>query len=103
MPGRKEQRFDTELTVRLEGGGEGVARNVSASGIYFVTDAALQAGQPVRFSLEFQEFPSGPIEVNCSARIVRVVEQGTSRGVGASIDSFEFHTLPKAGKGSQQI
>ena len=100
MPGRKEQRFDTELTVRLEGGAEGSARNVSASGIFFVTDAALQAGQPVRFRLEFLDFPSGPIEVECSARVVRVVEQGAGRGVGASIDSFEFHTLPRAGKSS---
>ena len=100
MPGRKEQRFDTELTVRLEGGAEGSARNVSANGIFFVTDAALQAGQPVRFRLEFLDFPSGPIEVECSARVVRVEEQGAGRGVGASIDSFEFHTLPRAGKSS---
>jgi hypothetical protein len=96
MPGRKEQRFDTELVVNLEGGGEGIARNVSASGIFFETDVALQAGQPVRFSLQFEDFPSGPIEVNCIARVVRVVEHGASRGIGASIDSFEFHTVPEA-------
>jgi hypothetical protein len=100
MPGRKEQRFATELTVELEGGGKGVTRNVSANGIFFVTDVALKAGQPVKFSLEFRDFPSGPIEVNCSARIVRVEEQGASRGIGASIESFEFQTLPKSGKGS---
>ena len=100
MPGRKEQRFDTELTVKLEGGGEGVARNVSASGIFFVTDVALEAGQPVKLTLEFQDFPGGPMEVDCSARVVRVEEQGAGRGIGASIDSFEFHTLPKAGKSS---
>ena len=99
MQGRKEERFETELAVRLAEGGEAVARNVSASGIFFVTDVALEAGQPVRFSLEFQDSPSGPIEVNCSARIVRVEEQGAGRGVGASISSFEFRTL-KAGKGS---
>jgi hypothetical protein len=100
VPGRKEERFETELTVRLEGGGEGVARNVSASGIYFQTDAALEAGEPVKFTLEFQDFPSGPIRVNCSARIVRIEEQGTSRGIGAAIESFEFRTLPRAGEGS---
>ena len=100
MPGRKEQRFDTELRVRLEGGAEGVARNVSASGIFFVTEAALKAGQPVRFTLQFEDFPSGPIEVQCSARVVRVEEQGAGRGIGASIESFEFHTLPKAGRSS---
>ena len=96
MPGRKEERFETELIVRLEGGGEGVARNVSASGIYFVTDVGLKEGQPVRFSLDFQDLPSGPIEVNCNARVVRVEERGSSRGIGASIDSFEFRTLPRA-------
>jgi len=100
MPARKEERFDTEFAVRLAEGGEGVARNVSTGGIFFVTDVALQEGQPVRFSLEFLGLPSGPIEVNCSARIVRVEEQGAGRGVGASISSFEFRTLPKAGKGS---
>ena len=99
MRGRKEERFDTELAVKLEGGGEAVARNVSASGVFFVTNRALEAGQPVRFSLEFLDFPSGPIEVYCSARILRVEEQGAGRGVGASISSFEFRTL-KAGKGS---
>jgi hypothetical protein len=99
MPARKEERFDTELAVKLEGGGAGVARNVSASGIFLVTDVALEAGQPVRFSLEFLGLPSGPIEVNCSARIVRVEEQGAGRGVGASISSFEFR-MPRAGKSS---
>lgn len=100
MRGRKEERFDTELAVKLEGGGEAVARNVSASGVFFVTDLALETGQPVRFSLEFLDFPSGPIEVNCSARILRVEEQGAGKGVGASISSFEFRRLPKSGKGS---
>ena len=102
MPRRKEERFQTELVLRLDGGREGVARNVSPSGIFFVTQAALKEGQPVSFSLEFQDFPSGPVEVNCSARVVRVVEQGASQGIGASIDSFEFRTLPKAGGSNQQ-
>lgn len=99
MPGRKEERFAAELPVRLEGG-EGVAHNVSASGIYFVTGVALQVGQPVRFSLEFRDLPSGPIAVNCVARVVRLEERGARRGVGASISSFEFHRMPAPGKSS---
>ncbi len=100
MQGRKEERFDSELAIKLEGGGNAIARNVSASGVYFVTDVALEAAQLVRFSLEFQDFPSGPIEVNCSARIVRVEEQGVGRGVAVSISSFEFRRLRNAGKSS---
>jgi hypothetical protein len=98
MPERKEQRFDTQIAVELEGGGSGVARNVSASGIFLVTDVALKAGQPVSFKLQFKDFPSGPIEVKCSARVVRVEEQGASLGIGASIESFEFRIVPKATK-----
>lgn len=100
MPGRREERFETDLTVSLEGGGKGVARNVSANGIYFVTAAALEPGQPVSFSMQFEQFPSGPLEVRCTARVVRVEEQGTSKGVGASISSFEFRSIPNAGKSS---
>jgi hypothetical protein len=99
VAGRKDERFGTELTVKLEGG-EGVVRNVSASGIYFVTDVALEEGQPVKFTLDFQNFPSGPISVNCIARIVRVEEQGAGKGVAAAISSFEFHRIPKPGRSS---
>jgi hypothetical protein len=97
MAGRRDERFHTELRVRLEGG-FGIARNVSASGIFFVTDVALQAGQPVSFTLEFEDFPSGPIAVDCIAQVVRVEEQGTTRGVGVAISSFEFHRIPSHGK-----
>jgi hypothetical protein len=99
MAGRKDERFKTELPLKFEGG-TGVVRNVSASGIYFVTDAALQEGQPVEFTLEFENFPSSPIAVNCIARIVRVEQQGARTGVAAAISSFEFHRVARPGKGS---
>lgn len=95
MPGRKEERFKTELAVKLEGGAEGIARNVSASGIFFETRAALREGRPVKFSLEFRDFPGGPIEVTCSARVMRVEEQEGGRGIGAAIERFEFRALPR--------
>jgi Tfp pilus assembly protein PilZ len=94
VAGRQEERFDTTLAVRLEEGG-GTARNVSANGIYFVTDVALEVGARVNLALDFQNFPGGPIQVSCVARIVRVEAQGAKKGVGAAIQSFEFHRLPK--------
>lgn len=93
VPGRKEERFDTTLPVKLERGG-GVARNVSATGIYFVTDQALKAGATVTFALDFQDFPGGPIQVSCIARVVRIEKQGAKKGVAAAIQSFEFQRLP---------
>ena len=84
------------MPVRVEHGGA-VTRDVSASGIYFVTDVAFEAGATVRFALDFQDFPGGPIQVNCIARVVRIEEQGEKKGVGAAIHSFEFHRLPMGG------
>jgi hypothetical protein len=94
VPGRKDERFDTTLPVRLERGG-GVARNVSATGIYFITDQALEAGATVTFALDFEDFPGGPIQVNCVGRVVRIDEQDEKKkGVAAAIQSFDFHRLP---------
>ena len=72
-----------------------MARNVSASGIYFTTGVALEAGQRVKFRLDFQNFPGGPVAVDCIARVVRVEPEGPVHGVGAAIDSFEFFRTPK--------
>jgi hypothetical protein len=83
--------------VRLEHG-SAVTRDVSASGIYFVTDVAFPAGATVKFALDFRNFPGGPIEVNCIARIVRIEERGEQKGVAAAIQSFEFHRLPMGGQ-----
>jgi hypothetical protein len=97
VPGRLEERFATSMPVRLERGGA-VTRDVSASGIYFVTDVPFEAGASVKFALDFQDFPGGPIQVNCIARVVRIEEHGEKKGVGAAIHSFEFHRLPMGGQ-----
>jgi PilZ domain len=97
VPGRRDERFATSVPVRLEHG-EGVTRDVSANGIYFVTDVAFQAGATVRFALDFQNFPGGPIQVNCIARVMRIEERGEKNGVAAAIQSFEFQRVPMGGK-----
>lgn len=101
VAGRKEERVPTELALRLEGG-EGTVRNVSASGIYFLTDVPLSVGQPVELILEFTDFPSGLLEVTCIARVVRIEHQGATKGVAAAISSFEFRRIgEKRGSGGQ--
>jgi hypothetical protein len=50
----------------------------------------------VKLALDFQDFPGGPIQVNCVGRVVRIEKQGAKqKGVAAAIHSFEFHRLPK--------
>ena len=56
VPGRQQERFAAELKLTLEDG-YGMLRNVSASGVYFVTDVALREGQPVTFRIEFRRIP----------------------------------------------
>jgi hypothetical protein len=93
---RRHERFESDLTIKLHHG-EGAVRNVSAGGIYFVTDVPLQDGQTLNFTLEFHDSPSGPIAATCTARIVRLESQGARYGVAASISSLEFHRIPKGG------
>ena len=93
---RQAERYDTQVPLRLEQGG-GMVRNVSASGLYFVTDVPLEEGKPMKLTFEFQSLPSGSIQVNCMARVVRLEDQGEMTGVAASIDSFEFIRLPLPG------
>ena len=97
VAGRKEERVSAELRVAFAGG-EGVARNVSASGICFITASEFEEGQPVELHIEFPDFPGGGLEVTCYARVVRVVQEGTSRAVGAAIANFEFRRIAATGR-----
>ena len=96
VAGRKEERVFADVRVAFAGG-EGVARNVSASGICFITASAFEEGQPVELHIEFPDLPGGGLEVTCYARVVRVAQEGTSRAVGAEIAHFEFRRIAATG------
>ena len=89
---RRDQRFAIDLPIKIELG-DGVARNVSASGIYFVTEADLKPGESLKFTLEFSGVQIGMISARCEARVVRVEPQGVEKGVGAVFESIEFHRV----------
>ncbi len=44
MGARRDERFDSDLRIKLDRG-DGRMRNVSASGIYFLTDVNLKPGE----------------------------------------------------------
>lgn len=92
MAGRREERFPAALAIAMEGA-SGVARDVSASGIYFETDAELVEGSPLHFTVEFEDSPGRPLRLQCEARVVRVEKRGGKIGVGASIHSLKFEVL----------
>ena len=92
MPGRQDERFESDITITLDRG-DGVMRNVSARGLYFVTDLDLKPGESLRFTLEFSGAGIGVVSARCEARVVRVEPQGALRGVGATFDTIEFRRV----------
>ncbi len=95
---RANARVNTPLTIDMENG-QGVVRDLSASGIYFITDVPLKAGQALKFTLAFREAGASGLSATCQARIVRVEKQGNLRGVAASINHITFYApIPRSTK-----
>jgi hypothetical protein len=91
---RRDERFSSDLRIKLDHG-EGILRNVSASGIYFLADRdlELEVGGSLSFTLEFEAHQAGPVSARCTARVVRVDPQGHRKGVAVSFESIEFHRI----------
>ena len=92
MAGRRDERFESDLTIRLDQG-DGVMRNVSASGLYFVTDLNVKPGDSLKFTLDFSGDQIGQVCARCEARVVRVERQGAQKGVGATFEVIEFQRI----------
>jgi hypothetical protein len=88
---RRDERFDTDLPISLEQGGSGILRNVSASGVYFLTDVDLKPGERIVFTVQFTALPIGTIVARCAALVRWVEPRGALRGVGAELEHVEFH------------
>ena len=85
---RENHRVRAQVPLRLKSDqAKGVTVNMSATGVYFVTDAALSAGQPVRFSIQFENNtdPSGILFLECEGNVTRVEHAGEKFGVGIRI------------------
>jgi hypothetical protein len=85
---RREERIQLEIPVLLEKG-HGTCRNMSNSGIYFVTDQPLSVGTEVRFSVNLAyAFPGRAMQLNCQGQVLRtetVADTGERFGIAASI------------------
>jgi len=91
---RRHERFPSNLTIKFARG-EGAVRDISAGGIYFITDVPLRAGQELNFTLRFPDAAGGPISATCTARVMRVERLGARYGIGASISRVDFRRLPR--------
>src|SRR5688572_28113128 len=88
VPGRLEERFESIMPIELDQG-RGETRNVSASGMYFITDAPLARGMAVRFTLRFpQAAAASPFQLRGEARVGRVEGFDGKLGAGAVISHY---------------
>jgi len=84
---RRHDRVKSEVAVELEDGTAGITRDLSPSGIFFVSSGRPQKGEAIRFTLEFDNpaDPSAKMLLACLGTVVRVEEAGGKSGVAVAI------------------
>jgi PilZ domain len=96
---RATRRFALRLPVSVRYGEkneehEAQTRDVSARGICFFVDSAIQAGSPIDFTLTLppEITLTESIRVRCKGRVVRVEggSPASKMAVAAVIDEYEF-------------
>ena len=92
---RMAPRFKADITV-LAGGGRGVARDLSSSGVFFETDGSFIPGQAIEFSIILEHlYPDRHVLLNCKGAIVRVENKGEKVGVATTIESYTIEDAPR--------
>ncbi len=76
---RKGKRLGAALAVKV-GKTAGVTRDVSASGVFFETDAAYHKGSKIHFEIDL-DTPWGKVVCDCRGRIVRVERHDRTVGI----------------------
>ena len=80
---RRERRVASALPVSFVNA-KGVTRDVSASGIYFVTEAEYSPGNNIELTMEL-EGPAGKMQLKCEGEIVRIERHEGRLGVAIRI------------------
>jgi len=76
---RRQQRLGARLRVKL-GQAKGTTRDVSASGVFFQTEAAYRKGSRIHFEINL-DTPWGRAICDCDGKIVRVERRDGSVGI----------------------
>lgn len=97
---RRGERVEVQLPVDLDNG-RGISRNISQSGIYFLTDRDFSEGATFRFTLALEyAIPGRRVELSCQARVIRIEPQGDQVGIAAQIEDLTETPFPEDVEGS---
>jgi len=88
---RREDRMFARRLVRLDRG-TGVTRNISASGVFFVTGGDYVPGNKINFTIELAGLRGGTLMLRSWGKIVRIEIQRGIVGVGAKILASKLET-----------
>lgn len=85
---RGDERFPTELSMETDGI-PGLTKNVSATGIYFETQAAHEIGSRVHLTVEVN-VRGEKLKLVCDGMVVRVDHKDGVLGIAAKLESSFF-------------
>jgi hypothetical protein len=85
---RASQRIQVEVPVYI-GQVKAVTRDVSWSGIFFLTDQAFVQGGSLNFSLDLS-YAGRPIKLDCQGEVIRIEQLGEKFGIAAKINDFQY-------------
>ena len=87
---RASQRIQVEVPVYI-GDEKATTRDVSWSGIYFLTDQSFAEGGLLNFSLDLTyALPGKPIKLDCQGEVIRIEQRGEKFGIAAKINNFQY-------------
>jgi hypothetical protein len=89
---RRAPRFRLELLVEWDRG-TGITRDVSAGGVFFVTEQLFSPGDPLECALVLAHLdPDHPIRLHCRGQVVRVEPVDGKTGVAVAITAYRVAT-----------
>lgn len=87
---RLSQRIQVEIPVYINQE-RAVTRDISWSGIYFLTEQNLSEGKELNFSIDLNyALPGKPVKLDCQGEIIRIERQGDRFGIAARINNFQY-------------
>jgi len=94
---RSAMRFPIKLSVEVQADEAPMlaaeTKNISAGGVLFYMDSAVEIGSRIEFNITLPAAVLGtPNDVNvlCVGRVVRCSDEGSRRAVAAVIDEYRF-------------
>ena len=96
---RNSFRFPLHLQVNLKTPNhecQATTVDISAGGLLFHTDACIEVGSPVEFTIEMPTDILGtehPVLVKCQGRVVRCTEEPKGHSIAVVIDEYQFERV----------